>query len=103
MKFKEGVDSTRITPELIIALVIADFVWKSHGQDLVITSLNDSKHSRTSLHYSGQAADLRSRYFTAEEKRSVATDLEAALGHSHDYDVVVENDHIHLEWQPKGS
>lgn len=101
MKFKRGVKAIGIRPELTIALVIADSVWKSNGEDLVVTSLNDSNHSKSSLHYAGQAADLRVRYFDESVRKSVADELRDALGNSPDYDVVLESDHIHLEYQPK--
>ncbi len=86
---------------LIEALFIADSVWRDHGQELVITSLSEptARHSRTSLHYAGAAADLRTRYFTAGEKSVACDELRARLGD--DYDVVEEPTHGHLEWQPK--
>jgi hypothetical protein len=99
MRLKKGVNPMGIRNELMIALIIASDVWKENDRGLVITSLNDSNHSKTSLHYSGCAADLRSRYF--ENPEQIAVDLRNRLGNNPDYDVVVEKDHIHLEWQPK--
>lgn len=99
MKFKPGINTTRVQPELNLGLFVADGVWRGHGHELVITSLNDGKHSRTSLHYAGQAVDLRTNYFS--DPHLVAADLRAALGENPDYDVVVEETHIHFEWQPK--
>ena len=101
MKLKRGINTQSITPELLLALVVADGVWAKHGQNLVITSLNDSRHSRTSLHYAGQAADLRTRYFDDGIKMRVADDLRDAMGDNKNYDIVVESDHIHMEYQPK--
>ena len=72
-------------------------IWKGLGQELVITSGRDSIHSDGSLHYYGYAADLRSRYFTEEEKRIAAGTLAAELGP--DYDVVIHKTHIHAEYQ----
>ena len=100
MRFKDSnVNSNGIRPELVLALFIADQVYDGNGKNLVITSLNDSHHSKTSLHYSGAAADLRTNYFTNEESRKVVRDLHMRL--NNDYDVVLEEDHIHLEFQPK--
>lgn len=99
MKLKKGVNPSGIRPELMLALFIADGVWAGLGEELVVTSLNDSFHSKTSLHYSGQGADLRTRYFTDVEV--AANELRTALGNNPNYDVIVESDHIHLEWQPK--
>jgi hypothetical protein len=101
MQLKTGVRPTGLRPELLLALIVAAEVWKSLDEELVITSLNDSKHSATSLHYDGRAADLRTNYFTDEEKQHAAAKLRSALGSNPDYDVVVESDHIHLEYQPK--
>lgn len=99
MKFKEGVNPFGIKTELLTALVIADGLWAKHGQALVVTSLNDSVHSKTSLHFSGCAADLRIWGLTNID--TVASALREALGNNPDFDVVVEATHIHLEYQPK--
>jgi hypothetical protein len=101
MKLKTGVITTGVAPELIVALMVAAAVWRRHGQELVVTSLNDSRHSVSSLHYAGAAADLRTHYFQEGIADQVAADLRQSLGNNPDYDVVVESDHIHLEWQPK--
>ena len=101
MKLKKGVTPNGLMPQLLLALMVADQVWADNGQELVVTSLNDSKHSRTSLHYAGCAADLRTRYFDPDQVETIAELLREALGNCPDYDVVVESDHIHLEWQPK--
>lgn len=101
MQLKRGVNPFGIRPELLLALMVADQVWRNHGQELVVTSLNDSRHSRTSLHYAGAAADLRTHYFTDKIKALVAAELREALGQNPDYDVVLESDHIHIEFQPK--
>lgn len=101
MRLKKGVIATRIQPELLLALTIADSVWEQFGCELVVTSLNDGKHSQSSLHYAGQAADLRTHCFPAEKVPAVADMLKEALGQNPDFDVVVEKDHIHIEWQPK--
>lgn len=99
MKLKDGVTVMGIRPELVLALFIADRIWAGLGQELVVTSVTDGKHSRTSLHYAGQAADLRVNYFDAPTRQKAADRLKDALGL--DYDVIIEPDHIHLEFQPR--
>jgi len=100
VRFKDhSVNSNGIRPELVLALFIADQVYSDNGKNLVITSLNDSQHSKTSLHYSGAAADLRINYFNKSESMKVVRDLRTRL--NDDYDVILEEDHIHLEFQPK--
>jgi hypothetical protein len=101
MTLKPGVLPNGLRVELLLAIQIASEVWKRHGQELVITSLNDSKHRNTSLHYAGAAVDFRTRYFIGDQAATVADDLREALGKNPDYDVVLEETHIHLEWQPK--
>jgi len=99
MILKKGIKITGIKSELLLALAIADKIWLDYNQELVITEITGGKHGTASLHYVGLAADLRTRYFTDEEKELVAKDLKDALGEN--YDVVVEKTHIHIEFQPK--
>jgi hypothetical protein len=100
MTFKKGVNPIGLRTELLLALIVANDVYKEHEQNLVITSLNDGVHSLTSLHYSGCGADLRTRYFNGpKEVRRVFNKLENRL--TKDYDIVIEKDHIHIEYQPK--
>lgn len=96
MIIKEGVQSNGIKPEILLALMVAEKVWDSHGQELVVTSITDGKHSDKSRHYIGMAVDLRHRYFSETEKRSVVTALKNALGS--EYVVVVHKTHIHVQF-----
>ena len=79
-------------------LIAAEKVWNELGQRLVVTSARDGYHSAGSLHYYGYAVDLRSRYFTSEEKVEACDRLRDLLGS--DYDVVNELTHIHVEYDP---
>ena len=100
MRLKDdSVKVTGIRPELVLGLVVAADVYRQYGNELVITSLNDGVHSKTSLHYAGAAADLRTFYFEPEIVPEVIEAIRKRLGK--DYDVVLEKDHIHLEYQPK--
>jgi hypothetical protein len=102
MKFKEGVNPFGIRPEMVIALQVIDGVYAIFKKELWVTSLNDSKHSLTSLHYAGCAADLRTRYFDSPATvEKVAELIRVSLGNNPDFDVIVEVDHIHIEYQPK--
>ena len=94
---KNGVDLRGLTPQMAIAYTIAT---KCYGQyDCVITSANDSKHGPNSLHYKGCALDLRTRHINGQGLQLVVDKLKEALGEQ--FDVVLEADHIHLEYQPK--
>jgi len=99
MILKENIKINGVKPELTLVLSIADKIWSNHNQELVVTELTGGKHGTASLHYVGLAADLRTRYFSDEEKEIVASELRKALGEN--YDVVVEKTHIHIEFQPK--
>lgn len=96
IQLKRGVRAAGIRPEIVLALQVAEGIWQDQGKALVVTSLTEGRHSRTSLHYSGAAADLRIWDLDAERARRELAD---ALGE--DYDVVLEQDHIHCEFQPK--
>lgn len=99
MILKKGVKLTDMTPQILLAMMVADQVYTRHGQELVITSVDDSKHGKDSLHPSGNAFDARTFYFTPEVQRKVANEIKARLGES--FDVVLEIDHLHIEYDPK--
>lgn len=95
---KSGVRTLGIRPEIVLALAEVRESYASHGQlkDFVITSVVEGAHKRASLHYTGAAADLRRPVLRADE---IVADAKGRLGD--DFDIVLEGDHLHLEWQPK--
>ena len=100
IKFKKGTRVSGIRTELVLAILIAEGVYNKYGIDLVLTSLDDRRHSPTSLHYSGSAVDVRTRNLPRTvDVQTVGMEIRQAL--SNDYDVVVESDHIHIEYQPR--
>jgi len=99
MKFKDGVKINGIKPELTLAIIIADGVYKDHNYSLVITSVTDSKHSRTSLHYVGFAFDLRTRNVSKIDLPLIQKDLQEAL--TDEFIVILEKDHFHIAFRPK--
>ena len=100
MKLKAGVKLEGLSPQIVLALVIAGQVYKDiANKEWVITSVSDGKHSTKSLHYSGFAVDLRINNITVLEAKAVLLSLQSKLGDN--YDVVLEIDHIHLEYDPK--
>ena len=79
--------------------VIADQVYGAHDEfECVITSAMDGVHSVGSLHYSGQAIDLR---LPNDRSKCGAIKLDLANRLGDDFDVVLEADHLHLELQAK--
>lgn len=70
------------------------------GGQLVITSANDGKHMKGSRHYSDDAFDLRIRnILPGGSAKAWVARMQERLGD--DYDVVLEEDHIHVEYDPK--
>ena len=91
-----------ITPEIVLAMTIAGSLYGKmfHGEDMVITSMAEVLPFRKkgSKHLSGNAFDIRTRNMTSDLIRPFADQLGEALGT--DYDVVVESNHIHVEFDP---
>lgn len=89
-----------MSPELLFGLLVCEQIYDDWGYSLVITSLNDSKHMSGSLHYSGNAADIRTRDLKDPAKSLIPKKIKETL--HPDYDIVVEPTHLHIEYQPKG-
>lgn len=92
MTIKPGVQLRIMSTQILLAILEADRILEGTA---VVTSVSDGKHSAGSLHYVGLAFDLR---LPANPAGFVGA-LKAALGA--EYDVVLEHDHIHVEYQPK--
>ena len=88
-----------IKPEMLVVLAVATDVFHEYGQDCVVTACTDGKHGPGSLHAFGYALDLRTRSFTAEKVNAIAQVLAQRL--NTEYDVVIESDHIHVEFDPR--
>lgn len=100
MRLKNGVKPRSLQPQVVLAILVADSIYRELGKECVVTSLNDGSHSYNSLHWSGNAVDFRIRHLDSGQPQLVRDRLASAVGV--DYDVVLESDHIHLEYQPKG-
>jgi len=96
---KEPVRIFGMRPELVLGLQSMDDVFRESGEELVITSVIDGKHSRASLHYVGQAADIRTRNINREKLEGLVLKCRINLGP--DFDLIIESNHLHLEFQPK--
>ena len=64
--------------------------------DFVVTSTDEGEHMPSSLHYAGDAIDIRPRTFWGRQIE--AGDVRELLGPG--FDVVDEETHIHIEWDP---
>lgn len=101
MRLKDdSVNPMGLQPELLFAIMVARDVYLNRGYELIITSLNDATHSATSLHYSGNAVDLRTTTMSPNEDwNEVARQIRNRLNKH--YDVLNEHNHIHIEFQPR--
>ena len=88
-----------LKPETVIGIMIANTISARmfDGRDITLTSVTDS-HSPPSLHPEGYAFDLRTRDLSNWNKVEFAKQLVEELGG--EWDVVVEKDHIHVEFDP---
>ena len=97
LSVKPGVKLTGLRPEVIVALIAAQGLHPS--QNIVITSALEGKHMVGSKHYVGQAVDLRIHDLDRPAAIKWRNKLALALGK--DYDVVLEDDHLHIEYDCK--
>lgn len=97
LKFKDGVPLEGLQPDMLYCLDICNDVFKAHGFDCVVTSTTDGKHMIGSFHYIGYAVDLRTRHLDEHIVDEITGRLMAVLGDT--FDVVLESDHIHIEFQ----
>ncbi len=98
---KPGVRIAGLRPEILFAIVAAERVCAEMSVDCVVTACVDGVHQAGSLHYCGLAVDLRSRDFRPGDLDKAIAHIKQCLGA--DYDVVLEKDHVHIEFQQKRS
>lgn len=100
MRIKKGVNLAGIRPEMVLAALICEQVMRTwHVEyDMTVTSVCDGKHGKGSLHYVGQAIDIRTNDIVAN-KLLIDAQLKEYLGEQ--FDVVWEDTHLHVEFQPK--
>jgi len=89
----------RMCPELNFLLIVAEYEYRKQSAELVITSVFDGKHMRQSKHYRGQAVDLR--IWNLQDPKLAANQIQKRVGPS--YQVILESDHIHAEYDPPAS
>lgn len=101
MKIKRGCNLKYMHPEIAYAMGVARSLYIKYGYELVVTSGNDSIHSKNSLHYQNKAIDLRTKNISVKGKEDlIITDLKFIL-EKEGFDVILETDHIHIEYDPK--
>ena len=107
MLLKFGVDIYHLKRPLRKKLGVIDNIFKEYTEmsEAVITSTRNDLHSLESLHFDDNAIDLRSpkkpeiRGIKPLSLKEFCNLLQGGLGD--DFDVVLEGNHIHVEYDPK--
>lgn len=96
MLILQGVDISRLNREIRRALGIVEKIYAENSEELIITSTFEGMHSARSLHYGNDAFDMR---YPLKFSGTIIGGVRRAVGP--EYDLVEEDDHIHLEYDPK--
>lgn len=102
LRLKKGVIvNERTLPEMWLAAFVVDKVLRNNYGVLftTITSAIDGVHGKKSLHPKGAAFDFRTNDWPKGKEEQITTEIRKALGPQ--YDVVLEIDHLHVEWDPR--
>ena len=102
LSFGQWFQPLGLKPEITCTFTIIDEACASHGVRAILSSGVDRTHGAKSLHYAGLAVDVTWKGFQASDpivRAAILAALVSALGSN--YDVVLEDDHIHIEFQPK--
>ena len=123
MRLKKGASLEGITAPTKTAVETTDVIYLAYGQELVITSgsegsPDDGVHLKASKHYTGEAFDCRIRNIVKKltvpvtsdsvvdaidmnKVRAIVKEMRSDLGEN--FDVVLESDHIHVEFDPRST
>jgi uncharacterized protein YcbK (DUF882 family) len=94
VKVKNGV-----TPRNLYIFAAAANVAQLLNLEVVVTAGTDGKHMTGSKHYEGAALDFRTSNLSNDELKTFTSQLKSRLGSG--YDIVTEDDHLHVEYDPK--
>lgn len=106
MKVKNSkVNIADLTIEMMCALGIIEHSakkWLGEKYEVTITSAKDGTHKENSKHYSGNAVDIRTKDMKKDVKWVWGTiEKNLNIAYPNCYDVVLESNHIHIEYDPK--
>lgn len=101
LNLKDGVKLDKLQPQIVLGLISIHAIWDRYtlGFPLTITSGSEGTHKAGSLHYVGRAVDIRTSCLSEPQLKPLVTLFRNALGN--DFDVILEVDHIHIEYDPK--
>ncbi len=107
MTLKSTVSVKKLQSQTLLAMIVANEVYRSIGADLTITSVCDSHDNSPTptLHPTGFAFDCRTRDLRSVDIPTILAGIRSKL--TLEYDVVdetgntVKGPHIHIEFDPK--
>ncbi len=97
---KKGAEISELKDELKSKLWRVAMLCKLHNginYVMTITSGNDGLHMKESKHYENNAIDIRTR--DMNNRNRTFKEIKRDLGVN--YDVILEETHIHIEYDPK--
>lgn len=97
LSIKADVRVFGLRPEILIALIVAEGVYRDAGFDLVLTAGIDGNHAAGSSHYQGEAIDLRTSTIPEDKRAGILAEIIKRL--TPDYFAQVEVDHFHIQWK----
>jgi len=101
LSIKSGVRVFGLSSPILLAVMVAQEVYREFSADLVITAGIDGKHVDYSFHYDGNAVDLRTNNLATDKIPLILKAMQDRLGP--DYFVQYEGDHLHIQFRPKST
>lgn len=106
LKIKKSVVFKMFRIEMITILQVLDelsnrsssFDYHINQKDIWITSANDGKHRKNSYHYKNLALDICIKNLTKKDIDLVLLNLKGVKFNLFKFDVVLEKDYIHIEY-----
>lgn len=104
IQFKIGVNLKYLNPILWDYLKELEKNW---DDDIIITSVNDGTHSKTSLHYDGMAVDLRTKHLDIMKTTNFLNECRRTARIRPEFimiqvvDEIKSKQHIHVEMDRK--
>ena len=98
--YKDGVKHDGLMDIMDVYVLAISFLHFKHFKSkLVITSTTEGVHKKNSLHYKGLAVDVRIKDKTPKQINAFMNLLKFHFDKT--LDIVLEKDHIHIEYDPK--
>jgi len=102
LSFKPGVEIKGVSQNCIVLIHVTACAYEACGIDTVVTSVKDGRHKAGSKHYIGDAADFRTKNISKKDELLwIVNTVRKKLGR--DFDVVMESDHLHIEYDKKAA